>query len=57
MGGVTKAEESAYATGILAALTLTGIIAVNPDEFEVLFRNVPIVLAALTVAVGARQSG
>lgn len=36
---------------LVAVMTLVGITATNPDEFEVLFRNVAIICAALALAV------
>jgi uncharacterized membrane protein len=46
-----------YAAAVLSALTLSGIIVMNPDAFGVLFRNVAIACGALALAVQARQWG
>lgn len=44
-----------YVASLLAAATLLVIVAVNPDAFEVLFRNVAIACAALALALQDRQ--
>ncbi len=47
----------AHATAVLAAATLAGIIVVNADAFDVLFRNVAIACAALALAAQSRPAG
>jgi uncharacterized membrane protein YphA (DoxX/SURF4 family) len=42
------------AAALLTAATMTAIVIVNPDEFGVLFRNVAIAFAALSLAVHER---
>jgi uncharacterized membrane protein YphA (DoxX/SURF4 family) len=44
-----------YTASLLAAATLLGIVVVNPDAFEVLFRNVALACAALALALQDRQ--
>ncbi len=44
-----------YVASLFAAATLLGIVAANPDAFEVLFRNVAIACAALALALQDRQ--
>ncbi len=38
---------------LVAAMTLAGITLTNPDQFEILFRNVAIICAALALAASA----
>jgi uncharacterized membrane protein YphA (DoxX/SURF4 family) len=45
-----------YPLAVLAALTLGAIVVVNPDAFAVLFRNVAIICAALSLAVQSRPA-
>lgn len=44
-----------YGASMLAGLTLTAIIVVNPDAFDVLFRNVAIACGAFALAVQSRR--
>jgi len=44
-----------FAVSMLSAMTVAAIVVVNPDSFEVLFRNVAIACAALSLAVHARE--
>lgn len=48
-------DRFTYPASMGAALTLVAIIVVNPDAFEVLFRNVAIACSALAVAVQSRR--
>lgn len=45
-----------YPAALLSALTLAGIVIMNPDAFEVLFRNIAIACAALALALQTRPS-
>lgn len=45
-----------YAASLLAAATMVGIIVVNANAFDVLFRNVAIAFAALSLAVQTREA-
>jgi uncharacterized membrane protein YphA (DoxX/SURF4 family) len=44
-----------FAVSMLSAATVAAIVVVNPDSFELLFRNVAISCAALSLAVHARE--
>ncbi|MEJ7844885.1 MAG: hypothetical protein WKF93_04515 [Acidimicrobiales bacterium] len=44
-----------FAVSMLSAMTVAAIVVVNPDSFDVLFRNVAIARAALSLAVHARE--
>lgn len=44
-----------FAVSMLSAMTVAAVVVVNPESFEVLFRNVAISCAALSLAVHARE--
>ena len=46
----------AHLAAVLAAITLAGIVVVNADAFDVLFRNVAIACAALALAAQGRAT-
>ena len=48
-------DRYAYVASVLAGLTLVAIIAVSPNAFDVLFRNVAIACAAFALAVQTRR--
>ena len=47
-------DRYAYAASVLTGLTMVAIIAVNPDVFNVLFRNVAIACSAFALAAQCR---
>lgn len=49
-------DRYAYPASVLAGLTMVGIVAVNPDAFDVLFRNVAIACGAFALAVHTRPA-
>ena len=48
-------DRFTYPASMGAALTLVAIIVVNPNAFEVLFRNVAIACSALALAIQSRR--
>ena len=48
-------DRFTYAAAMLAGFTMLAIIFVNPDVFEVLFRNVAIACGAFALALQSRQ--
>lgn len=44
-----------FAVSVLSAMTVVAIVVLNPDSFDVLFRNIAIACAALSLAVHARE--
>jgi hypothetical protein len=49
-------DRYAYLASMLAGVTMVAIIAMNPDAFDVLFRNVAIACGAFALAVQARPA-
>jgi uncharacterized membrane protein YphA (DoxX/SURF4 family) len=47
-------DRYAYMASILAGMTMVAIVAVNPDAFDLLFRNVAIACGAFALAVQTR---
>lgn len=43
-----------FAVSLLSAVTMAGIVVLNPDSFDLLFRNVAIACAALSLAAQTR---
>ena len=50
-------ERWTFAASTLAGLTMIAIVVVNPNAFEVLFRNVAIACGAFALAVQSRRRG
>ena len=48
-------DRFTYAASMLAGLTMVAIIVVNPDVFNVLFRNVAIACGAFALALQSRE--
>jgi uncharacterized membrane protein YphA (DoxX/SURF4 family) len=48
-------DRFTYPASMLAGLTMIGIIVVNPDVFDVLFRNVAIACGAFALALQSRH--
>ncbi len=48
-------DRYTYAASMLAGITLVAIVVVNPDAFDVLFRNVAIACGAFALAMQSRK--
>ncbi len=56
LAAMLLAGRRLFVVSLLSALTMAGIVVLNLDSFGVLFRNVAIACAALSLAVQARAA-